>query len=75
MYTIYSKSNCSFCMQAKQLLTMEQLPFDYLTLGNHYSLQEFMELFPDARSFPMIVKDGEVIGGFSNLVEYLKQEY
>ena len=75
MYTIYSKSNCSFCMQAKQLLEMEQLPFDYLTLGTNYSLQEFMELFPDARTLPMIVKDGECIGGYNNLVEYLKQQY
>ena len=75
MYTIYSKPNCSFCLQAKDLLTMEQLPFEYLTLGTNYSLQEFMELFPDARTFPMIVKDGEVVGGFNNLVEYLKQQY
>ena len=74
-YIIYSKPSCGYCLQAKDLLTMEQLPFDYLTLGTHYSLQEFMELFPDARTFPMIVKDGEVIGGFSNLVEYLNQQY
>ena len=74
-YTIYSKPSCGYCLQAKDLLTMEQLPFDYLTLGTHYSLQEFMEMFPDARSFPMIVKDGECIGGYNNLVEYLKQEY
>ena len=75
MYTIYSKSNCSFCMQAKQLLEMEQLPFEYLTLGTNYSLQEFMEMFPNTRTFPMIVKDGECIGGYNNLVEYLKQQY
>ena len=75
MYTVYSKPNCSFCMQAKQLLEMEQLPFDYLTLGTHYSLQEFMELFPNARTLPMIVKDGEVVGGYKDLCEYLKQEY
>ena len=75
MYTIYSKPSCGYCSQAKQLLEMEQLPFEYLTLGTHYSLQEFMELFPDACSFPMIVKDGECIGGYNNLVEYLKQEY
>ncbi len=74
-YTIYSKPNCSYCLQAKQLLGMEQLPFDYLTLGTHYSLQEFMELFPNARSFPMIVKDEECIGGYSELVEHLKQQY
>ena len=74
-YTIYSKPNCSYCLQAKDLLTMEQLPFDYFTLGTHYDLQEFMELFPNARSFPMIVKDDEVIGGYNNLVEYLNQQY
>ena len=75
MYTIYSKPNCSFCSQAKELLTMEQLPFEYLQLGTHYSLDELMELFPNARTFPMIVKDGECIGGFDNLVEHLKQQY
>ncbi len=75
MYTIYSKSNCDSCLQAKQLLEMEQLPFEYLQLGTHYSLQEFMELFPNACTFPMIVKDGEIIGGFNNLVEYLNQQY
>ena len=75
MYTIYSKPNCSYCLQAKQLLEMEQLSFEYKQLGTHYSLDELMTLVPNAKSLPMIVKDGEVIGGFNNLVEYLKQEY
>ena len=72
MYTIYSKPNCSWCLQAKQLLEMEQLLFEYKQLGTHYSLDELMTLAPNARSFPMIVKDGECIGGYSDLVEYLK---
>ena len=80
MYTIYSKSNCLFCLQAKQLLEMEQLPFDYLTLGTHYSLQEFMELFPNTKSFPQIFvvdENGnkELVGGYAELVEHLKQQY
>ena len=80
MYTIYSKPNCSFCLQAKQLLEMEQLPFDYLTLGTHYNLDELMTLSPDAKSFPQIFvvdENGnkELIGGFNNLVEHLKQQY
>ena len=79
-YTIYSKPSCGYCSQAKDLLTMEQLPFDYLTLGTHYSLQEFMELFPNAKSFPQIFvvdKNGnkELVGGYSELVEHLKQQY
>ena len=75
MYTIYSKPSCGYCSQARDLLEQNKLEFEYLTLGTHYSLQEFMELFPYALTFPMIVKDGEVIGGFNNLVEYLKQQY
>jgi glutaredoxin len=73
MYTIYSKPNCSFCLQAKDLLTMEQLPFEYKQLGTHYNLDELMTLSPDAKSFPQVFKDGVLIGGFNNLVEYLKQ--
>ena len=80
MYTIYSKPNCSFCMQAKQLLEMEQLPFEYKQLGTHYNLDELMTLSPDAKSFPQIFVvdencNKELIGGFNNLVEHLKQQY
>ena len=75
MYTIYSKPNCSYCSQAKQLLEQNKLEFEYKNLGTHYNLQEFMELFPNARTFPMIVKYGEVIGGYNDLCEYLKQQY
>ena len=75
MYTIYSKPNCSFCLQAKQLLEMEQLPFEYKNLGTHYNLDELMTLAPNAKSFPQVFKDGVLIGGFSDLVEYLKQQY
>ena len=75
MYTIYSKPSCSYCLQAKQLLETKQLPFVYKELGTHYDLYELMELFPNARTFPMIVKDGERIGGYNDLAESLKQEY
>ena len=74
-YIIYSKPSCGYCLQARDLLTMEQLPFDYLTLGTHYSLDELMTLAPNAKSFPQVFKDGNRIGGFSDLVEHLKQQY
>ena len=80
MYTIYSKPSCGYCLQAKDLLTMEQLPFEYLQLGTHYDLDELMKLAPNAKSFPQIFivdENGnkDLIGGFNNLVEYLKQQY
>ena len=80
MYTIYSKPNCSYCLQAKQLLEMEQLPFEYKQLGTHYNLDELMTLSPDAKSFPQIFvvdENGnkELVGGYSELVEHLNQQY
>ena len=74
MYTIYSKPSCSFCLQAKQLLETKQLPFVYKQLGVDYALQELWEVSPNARTFPVILKDGELIGGFTNLCEYLNQQ-
>ena len=80
MYTIYSKPNCGYCLQAKQLLEMEQLPFEYKNLGTHYDLDEIMTLAPNAKSFPQIFivdENGnkDLVGGFSDLVEYLNQQY
>ena len=80
MYTIYSKPNCSFCLQAKQLLEHNKLEFEYKNLGTHYSLDELMTLAPNAKSFPQIFVVDEngnkgLIGGFSDLVEYLNQQY
>ena len=74
MYTIYSKPNCSFCIQAKQLLEMKQLPFVYKQLGADYALQELLEVSPTSRTFPVILKGEEFIGGYSDLCEYLNQQ-
>lgn len=80
MYTIYSKPSCSYCLQAKQLLETKQLPFVYKELGTHYDLYELMTLVPNAKSFPQIFvvdKNGnkDLVGGYSELVEHLKQQY
>ena len=75
MYTIYSKPSCGYCLQAKDLLEQDKLEFEYKQLGTHYDLDELMTLSPNAKSFPQVFKDGECIGGYNNLVEYLKQQY
>ena len=75
MYTIYSKPSCGYCLQARYLLEQNKLEFEYLTLGTHYSLDELMTLAPNAKSFPQVFKDDKCVGGYSDLVEYLKQEY
>ena len=74
-YIIYSKPSCGYCLQARDLLEQNNLDFEYLQLGTHYSLDELMTIAPNAKSFPQVFKDGTRIGGYSDLVEHLKQQY
>ncbi len=69
---LYSKKNCSYCIKAKNLL---------INLGLNYTEKKFEDfknieaLFEDAgkqvRSMPQIKINGNLIGGYNQLVEYL----
>lgn len=69
---LYSKKNCSYCIKAKNLL---------INLGLNYTEKKFEDfknieaLFEDAgkqvRSMPQIKINGQLIGGYNQLIEYL----
>ena len=60
MYKIYGKPMCGACTQAKKLLEMKQVDFEYLTLGKDYDLEKMLEFNPQHKSLPMITK---IMGG------------
>jgi|TARA_B100001964_G_C14245118_1_gene607036 glutaredoxin len=69
---VYSKDNCPFCVKAKGLL--DKLKVDYTTknVGQDITLEElYKELKKQVRSVPQIVINGELIGGYNQLVEHL----
>lgn len=68
-YVIWSKNNCRFCQEAKSFLLMRKADFEVKTLDMDYSMEEFVKLFPSARTFPAITCDGTYIGGFDQLKE------
>jgi glutaredoxin len=72
MIKIYGKENCLFCDKAKQLCSSKEINFRYYQLGQDYEIKELMELVPTARTMPQIFKDNILIGGFSELQEWLK---
>tara|TARA_B100000945_G_scaffold115665_1_gene91855 strand:- start:294 stop:512 length:219 start_codon:yes stop_codon:yes gene_type:complete len=72
MIKIYGKENCLFCDKAKQLCSNKEIDFRYYQLGQDYEIKELMELVPNARTVPQIFKDNILIGGFSELQEWLK---
>jgi glutaredoxin len=67
MYTIYTKDDCTFCDQAKALLTSKGLPFQAVKLGEGITRDELISLIPTARTMPQVLKDGNLIGGFMEL--------
>jgi len=71
---IYSKPDCGYCVMAKNLAEQRGCKVKYLTMGEDYSPQELMEIFPGARTFPQIICNGEKIGGYSALVSVLTDE-
>lgn len=71
---IYSKDNCSFCNQAKQLLKVHGKEFFEYKLGEDYTREVLLTKFPEAKTFPVIVVDGMNIGGFSELAKYITEE-
>ena len=68
--TIYSKPNCGSCTQAKNLLTLRGDSYTEVVIGEHITRDEFVEQFPEVRTVPHIIIDGETIGGFERLVEW-----
>ena len=62
MIEIWSKPNCVFCDKAVMLCKMKSLEFKKYMIDVDYTREDFVEKFPDARTFPQITMDGEYIG-------------
>lgn len=70
--TIFGKTACSSCIQAKQLLASKGVDYEYKLLGADYSIQEFYEVVPrSCKTFPAICIDGKYLGGLVELKEVL----
>lgn len=79
-YTVYSKPNCGFCDQAKNLLSSQGLQYDVINLdvgqpkedgAKYITRDDLLSKVPSARTMPQIfMEDGNSaihIGGFTEL--------
>lgn len=72
-FNIYGKDNCQYCTAAVTLLTQRGIPFNYFALGEHFTREELLEMFPNARTFPQIkTESGEIVGGYTDLVRFVQ---
>lgn len=71
---IWSKYNCSFCDQAKALLTKKGISFEERKIGDGYTREDLLEAVPNARTVPQIFIDDKSIGGYQDLIVYFEQK-
>jgi glutaredoxin 3 len=65
---LYSTEPCSFCNRAKELLKLRRIAFEEINLAKDPAGRIELVEKTGMLSFPQIVIDDEVIGGFQDLV-------
>lgn len=67
---VYTTDFCGFCERAKTLLEARGVPFREERVPRTAEGRiRLSEVDPTARTFPLIVVDGEPIGGYADLVD------
>jgi glutaredoxin len=73
--TVYSKENCLYCVKAKSLLKGLGLTFTEKKLEEFKSVDEMIkDIGKKVRAMPQIKIDGELVGGYNQLVEYFNNK-
>ena len=69
--TVYSKNNCVYCTKAKHLLKTLGFEYEEKMMESFESPQAMLEdIGKQVRTMPQIKIDGELIGGYNQLVEH-----
>ena len=69
---VWSKYHCAYCDRAKALLEFNNIAYEEHRIGDGYTRDDLLEVAPDARTVPQIFINDELIGGFTELENYLK---
>ena len=68
---VWSKNNCPFCVQAKNLLKLKNIEFEERNVSTNWTKEQLLEAVPTARTLPQIFLDDNYIGGFTELRRHL----
>ena len=72
MIEIWSKPQCPFCDKAENLCKQKNFEYKKYMLDEDFNREEFTEKFPNARTFPQIIVDGELVGGYQEFNQYVQ---
>ena len=70
---IYSKSNCSFCDKAKYYFDQNDITYQEHNVEIPETFKILMERNPNSRTMPQIFIDDKLIGGYTDLMEFVNE--
>lgn len=59
MKTVYSVPNCPGCIKLKNTMNENGEPYKEVMIGRDISIDDFREMYPNARAAPFIVEDAD----------------
>ena len=71
LINLITREECGFCDDAKALLQEKELSYLERRIDQDIPRNEVVRLYPDQKLLPIVTVDGDVIGGFFELKEYL----
>ena len=74
---IYSKNNCIYCSKAKTLVTNLGLEYEEKSLEKDFGsdpIKLIEDICKNVRAMPQIKIDGELVGGYNQLVEHFEKQ-
>ena len=69
---IYSKEGCPYCQKAIKVCELKNWQYTEYKLDRDFLREEFLEKFPTSSTFPRILIDGKLIGGFTEFATWVK---
>ncbi len=70
---IYTKDNCSYCEKIKSVFKLKDINFVEYKLEKDFTREQFINEFGEGSTFPRVSIDGNLIGGASETVNYLRE--
>lgn len=83
-FTVYSKPACGFCDKAKALLSSKGISYSEKIFdvgqpkveGKEYvDLGAFKQSYPEVKSVPQIFVEGQRLGGYQELTQFLATQH
>lgn len=73
---VYGRENCPYCVKAKDLLEQKEIDFEYIDIVTTGIGKDGLSKLcgKEISTVPQIFLDGELIGGYSELLAKLTEE-